>query len=276
MGPPAGSVPPILTYHKIDTRFEWGFTQLAPRVFRRQVEALAARRYRFLGSEELGRCVARAEAPADALVLTFDDGYAALERHAFPVLADHGLRALVFVITDYVGRENSWDVRYGWRRFAHLSWDQLARWRERGIEVHSHGATHARLPWLSDGEIADELGRSREAIRHRLGGAPTALSYPFGAVDARVRRLALDAGYALGFAGPAVRGTGTAPDPLRLPRRPVYGWDRRAVPLVLGRSRWSPVGLRLAAFANRCAVGTAAVQWAMGWGYRRRGPGAAR
>jgi peptidoglycan/xylan/chitin deacetylase (PgdA/CDA1 family) len=261
-----GMVPPILCYHKIDTRFELGFTQIEPRVFRRQVETLARAGYRALGSAELLQRLAARGPPGSEAVFTFDDGYAGLARHAFPVLADHGYRALVFVISDYVGRDNNWDVQYGWRRFAHLGWDDLAQWQEKGIEVHSHGASHARLTWLSDAQVTDDLARSHEAITRRLGRPPCGVSYPFGAVDARVRGLAAGAGYQLGFAGPSQEGT----DPLALPRRPVYGWDRSAMPLVLGGSPFSGVALGLARFANRCAVGTSAIQRALG---RRYGQG---
>lgn len=259
---PGVTVPPILCYHKVDTRFELGFTQLEPRVFRRQMETLVRLGYRSLGSAEL-----LAPPPAGEgerrVAITFDDGYASLSRFALPILADLGLQALVFVITDYVGRENTWDVQYGWRRFAHLDWDELGRWSERGIEVHSHGATHARLTWLRDVEAADELARSRAAIQARLGRSPAGISYPFGSVDDRVRTLAAQAGYALGFAGPSERGS----DPLRLRRLPVYGWDTFDVPLVMGATPLAAVGLGLARFTNRCAVGTAAIQRLLGRRY---------
>ena len=268
-GGPPGAVPPILCYHKVDTRFELGFTQIEPRTFRRQVEALARDGCRALGSEGLLARLAGA-APAAAgpeVVFTFDDGYAGLARHAFPVLADHGFPALVFVVSDYVGRDNDWDVQYGWRRFAHLGWDDLARWQERGVEVHSHGATHARLTWLADTEISEELERSSEAIERKLGRRPSAVSYPFGSVDGRVRALAARAGYRLGFAGPSQRGY----ERLALPRRPVYGWDRFERPMVLGGSPLSGTALALARFTNRCAVGTAVIQRALGRKYRDGG-----
>jgi peptidoglycan/xylan/chitin deacetylase (PgdA/CDA1 family) len=262
------SVPPILCYHKVDTRFELGFTQVEPRVFRRQVEALARAGYRALGSGALHDLLSGAPAASGAgpaVVLTFDDGYAGLARHAFPVLADHGFHSLVFVITDYVGRDNTWDVQYGWRRFAHLDWDELARWQERGIEVHSHGATHARLTWLSPTQAEEELARSHELIAERLGRPPAGIAYPYGAENEEIRTLACRAGYALGFGGPSQRGV----DPLALPRRPVYGWDRRDLPLVLGTSALSRVGLGLARVTSRCAVGTAAIQRALGRRYKR-------
>ena len=259
------AVPPILGYHKIDSRFELGFTQLGPRTFRRQIESLAKAGYRTLGSAELLRCVTDGTAPGSRLplVLTFDDGYAALAEHAFPVLADHGFTALLFVITDFVGKENTWDVQYGWRRFYHLSWDDLARWREKGIEVHSHGATHARLTWLSDGEAEDELGRARETIIARLGEAPIGVAYAYGAADARVCALAAAAGYRLGFGGPLDAGQG----PMLLARAPVYGWDRGAIPFVMREHGLGPLARGLARVTSRCAVGTAAIQRLLGRRY---------
>ncbi len=269
-------VPPILCYHKVDPRLELGFTQLGPQVFRRQVETLARLGYRALSGAELLAALTNphpSNPAARTVVFTFDDGYAALAEHAFPVLADHGFAALVFVITDYVGRDNRWDVQYGWRAFRHLAWDDLGRWQQRGIEVHSHTATHARLTWLSDAEAADELGRAREAIVQRLGPAPLGISYPFGAVDARVRALAAAAGYRLGLVGPGatVGAEGfeavNRPDPLLLVRLPVYGWDRFGLPLVLRTGTWGALGRGVARLTNRCAVGTALIHKAFGRRY---------
>ncbi len=271
------SVPPILCYHKVDTRHELGVTRLGPRVFRRQMEALARSGCRTLGSADLldalggGRAGVGVGDDRPAVVLTFDDGYDALSRDAFPVLADLGLCALVFVVTEYVGRDNDWDVHYGWRRFRHLSWDELARWQERGVEVHSHGASHARLTWLSDAQAEDELGRSRTAIARRLGAAPAGFGYPFGAVDARVRALAAAAGYTLGFAGPERPGRSrcVAPDRLALPRRPVYAWDACAPPCVLRDDAAGALALAVAWVTQRFAVGTSIIRRVGGAGAPR-------
>ena len=190
--------------------------------------------------------------PQSAFLLTFDDGYASLAEHAYPVLADLGFRATTFLITDYVGKVNAWDARYTWRPIAHLSWETVETWAGRGFEFASHGATHRRLTWLDDAAAADELGRSRETLGRRLGaGAVSAGAYPFGAVNQRVAGLARAAGYDLGFGG--VRGNG---DGLSLPRVPVYAWDVADVPFGLRADAVGAVGRLVAHVANRCAVGT--------------------
>ncbi len=151
-------------------------------------------------------------------LLTFDDGYASLAEYAYPILGDLGFTATTFLITDYVGKMNTWDVRYTWKRLGHLSWADVEHWRARGFEFGSHGATHRRLTWLDDPAVEAELHGSRTVLMARLGPeAGHAIVYPFGALDDRVVRHTRQAGYALGFGG--VKGNG---DPLQLPRVPVY------------------------------------------------------
>src|SRR5207244_3675751 len=177
---------------------------------------------------------------------------AALAHHAYPVLADLGFTATTFLITDYVGANNTWDMRYTWRPLAHLDWRTVEQWRARGFDFASHTASHARLTWLGDARAADELGRARETLVRRLGAsAGRAVAYPFGAADARVERLARSAGHELGFGG--VRGNGGA---MHVPRIPVYVWDAWTVPLGLEDGGLGALGRFVAHIANRCAVGT--------------------
>lgn len=187
--------------------------------------------------------------------LTFDDGYDSLAMYAYPVLADLGFTATTFLITEYVGRTNTWDARYTWQRLPHLGWTQVEAWRARGFDFASHGATHRRLTWLDTAATQYELERSREELRARLGpAAGKAIAYPFGAVDQRVLRQARRAGYEIGFGG--VKGTG---DSLHLARVPVYVWDFGDAPFGLRRDMIGMLGRVVAYTANRCAVGTSLI-----------------
>jgi peptidoglycan/xylan/chitin deacetylase (PgdA/CDA1 family) len=189
-------------------------------------------------------------------LVSFDDGYASLGEHAYPVLADLGFTAATFLITDYVGKTNTWDVRYTWNRLKHLSWTEIEQWRARGFDFGSHGATHRRLTWLDDASIEAELRGSRETLTSRLGpDAGRGVAYPFGAVNPRVLGVAQRAGYELGFGG--VRGSGS---PLQWPRVPVYFWDAGDVPFGLRDDALGALGRGVAHLANRCAVGTTIMQ----------------
>lgn len=242
-------LPPVLCYHKVESRRELGVTRIGPRRFARHVERLAERGWRTLTLAEVAACARGERQPgAREIAFTFDDAYRGLRDNAFPVLAAHGFGAICFAITDYAGRLNRWDVAYGGRRFAHLSWRDMRRWQERGIEFGSHTATHPRLTWLSTDEARVELSRSRIALAVALDTDATAVSYPFGAAGPREWRLAREAGYEAGFSLAApYRG-----EPMAIARTPVYAWapPLPGVGLLAPVERWGARG------ANRCSVGT--------------------
>ena len=254
----AALTPPALCYHRIGGPLELGVTRVGRSVFARQMRALARGGWRTLSLSEFAVPRTTHQAPRTFL-LTFDDGYASLAEHAYPVLADLGFTATTFLITDYVGTTNTWDVRYTWNRLTHLSWTGIEQWRARGFDFASHGRTHRRLTWLDDAAIENELQSSRDVLIRRLGpDAGRAIAYPFGAVDARVARHAQNAGYELGFGG--VRGSGGARTALHLSRVPVYFWDLWNVPFGLRTDALGVVGSFVAHVANRCAVGTTVMQ----------------
>lgn len=245
--------PSVLCYHRIGGPLELGVTRVAARGFRRQMETLARSGWTTLTLAQFANPQSAIRSP-QCFLLSFDDGYASLAEHAYPVLADLGFTATTFLITDFIGATNTWDVPYALRRLKHLDWPTIERWRARGFEFQSHTARHTRLTWLHDDQVRDELGRSRQDLVSRLGAdAGRAIAYPFGAADARVAALAGAAGYTLGF---GATGDGS---PLRLVRTPVYMWDRGDVPVGLRDDVMGRVGRSLAALANRCAVGTSAI-----------------
>lgn len=248
------SFPPVLCYHRVGGPLALGVTRLSPDTFTRQLTALARAGWRTISLAEFAGITNGPTSPhPHAFLLTFDDGYAELAEHAYPVLADLGFTATTFLITDFVGGENRWDVQYTRRPLRHLDWDAIARWQARGLAFGSHSATHARLTWCDDARVTDELTRSRDALVAHLGaGAGVAVAYPFGAVDARIARLAREAGYALGFGG--VRGFGD--DVMDIRRVPVYVWDVGDVPFGLRGDGVGALGRITAYVANRCAVGT--------------------
>lgn len=241
---------PVLCYHKIERRRELGVTRLSPRRFATHIEALARAGWVGVSLADFAAVVSGRRAPGEReLLITFDDGYRGLREHAFPVLRDAGFAAACFVITEYAGRLNRWDVAYGGRRFAHLAWRDIERWAAHGIAFESHTATHPRLSWVNDGQLGLELRGSRASLERALGAAPIAVAYPFGAVSARVAIAAREAGYSLGF-GLAGQWRG---DPLLIPRLPVHCW----APTVPGVGPFRAVERVVSGIAGRCAVGTA-------------------
>ncbi|HEY6225179.1 MAG TPA: polysaccharide deacetylase family protein, partial [Gemmatimonadales bacterium] len=197
---------PVLCYHRIGGPLELGITRIGRKTFARQMATLARRGWRSLTIEQYQQATSRYLFPVSRLssdgkdfLLTFDDGHASLADYAFPVLADLGFTATTFLVTDYIGHDNSWDVPYAFRRLPQLSWRQIESWRIKGFDFGSHSGTHRRLTWLRDAAITAELTRSRQLLVDRLGpSAGLAIAYPFGAASERTVELARQAGFVLG------------------------------------------------------------------------------
>jgi peptidoglycan/xylan/chitin deacetylase (PgdA/CDA1 family) len=90
----------------------------------------------------------------------------------------------------------------------------LLELRDAGWEIGSHTVTHARLPELDDESCRDELVRSRQLITEVFGRCET-VAYPYGAADARVARVAAEAGY---LAGCTLSYVHRVDEPFRRPR----------------------------------------------------------
>jgi peptidoglycan/xylan/chitin deacetylase (PgdA/CDA1 family) len=102
-------------YHRIaDAELDpWGLA-VSPARFEAQVEALKASR-RILPLCEFAAMHRAGNLAANALAITFDDGYACNRTVAAPILAKHGAPATVFVTTGQIGSDREF-----W-------WDELAR-----------------------------------------------------------------------------------------------------------------------------------------------------
>ena len=164
--------------------------------------------------------------------VTFDDGYAGVFEHAWPVLLDLGVPATVFVVGGAAdtGDPFWWDHpavaeratperREEWLTVLRgdregivsavatvaapdlppeqrpAGWDTIARAADAGLALGVHSATHRTLTELDDAELEAEITSSWEAIRLRTGTRPELFAYPYGRWDARVRDAVRAAGY---------------------------------------------------------------------------------
>jgi peptidoglycan/xylan/chitin deacetylase (PgdA/CDA1 family) len=98
-----------------------------------------------------------------------------------------------------------------------MTWDDLRRLVDTGVEIGSHTVSHPHLPMLSDDELRRELSDSKKEIETELGRTCTELAYPYGEFDSRVRAAAWLAGYERAY---ALRGSHS--DPYALPRLDLY------------------------------------------------------
>lgn len=211
--PTAGLGAAVLCYHDVGTDPDPADYSVSPGQLRAQLEAILGWGLQVV---ELSEIVERLDTGRDLdglVAVSFDDGLLGVLGGALPVLEDLAVPATVFVVTDLDGVPAPF-----WPEASRtLCADELRALVAAGIRLGSHGRTHASLPELDDDTLRRELVDSRAAIAELTGTAPETIAYPFGHQDARVRRLAAEAGYRAGFTfsfGRVVPGT----DPYAIPR----------------------------------------------------------
>lgn len=173
----------ILTYHAIDC--SGSVISVTPEDFAAHVGWAASGAVQVVSVEEL----LTLPDTTDAVALTFDDALASVATEAAPRLADHGLAATVFVVSQHAGGDNRWGGRTSDRvpTAPVLDWDALGGLAESGWTIGSHTERHPRLSQCSDAELEDELAHSAATIAQRLGTHPRTFAYPYGDADPRVR-----------------------------------------------------------------------------------------
>lgn len=197
--PPPGT-PQALCYHKLSDRFCLEGTWMTRKRFLGQIDNLVNAGYRFIGEDEY---LAAIEDPSPAahktILLTFDDGYEDLYDMYLEHLLPRGIPVLVFIVTGYVGQENTWDLSGGRRRFRHLSWPQITAMAKAGARFGSHGSTHADLTRSETGAIDTEVAGSKSTIESTLETKVRSFSYPFGRYNFRTKSAVEAAGYEAAF-----------------------------------------------------------------------------
>ncbi len=199
----------VLTFHSVDD--SGSVLSIAPEQLRSLVRAIRASGHRIVGLREL------LESPGEPsrIALSFDDGLRSLHRHALSVLREEGVPATLFLIGDYVGRDNRWPSQpESVPTMEMMSWEEVEDLVDAGWSIEAHTATHPDLRRLSDEAIREELERGDEALVRRLGRRPELFAYPYGTHDARVRELV-----AKRYRYAVTADMGSVESPIRAPHR---------------------------------------------------------
>lgn len=203
----------VLAYHKVDEKFELGVTNVKPQRFVQQVSMLMRH------GVELVNSVEPAAYDRQKVFLTFDDGYDCFHRNVVPFLTSIGARATVFVVSDFIGKKNTWDLRLSYVPFIHMNETQLKEISELGFEIGSHSCSHRDLSRLDRKSLWRELVDSKKKIEDVIGKEVVSMSFPFGRHNHDVAERTREAGYKILF------GLGSAVDDGVIRRVPVYRID---------------------------------------------------
>jgi peptidoglycan/xylan/chitin deacetylase (PgdA/CDA1 family) len=121
--------------------------------------------------------------PSNPVVITFDDGYADLYTTAYPILAAHGFKAVAYIVSGFVGRDQ------------YVNGAQIVQMDQNGIEIASHTVDHGNLARSSTGSTMRELVESKQTLESLIGHSVLDFAYPSGQFNAQTVAAVQWAGY---------------------------------------------------------------------------------
>ena len=190
----------ILAYHQIDDQPDnrW----CVPAVeFDAHLAYLARNGYYSLSIEEYADWLdGRFRLPKKSVLITFDDGYANNIRAALPLLERYNFRATIFIIADYIGKNNSFEVDSRYAAADMLTVQELGQWLAAGGSIGSHTLSHPFLSKLSSDDKRREIEQSKSALEQLTGVEVISFCYPYGDFDVECMKLVERAGYRAAFA----------------------------------------------------------------------------
>lgn len=179
----------ILVYHNLSPlsdKASLGDDSVTVQDFECQLRFLRIHNYCLIPLRELVSLIEAGREPdPKTVVITFDDGYHGVFRHALPIMKAYEVPATVFLAAGYIGLSGQfpWLKREAGRFRAEnlqpLTWEEVAALAGAGIEIGSHSFSHRFLPLLSKKEVRDEVLRSQAVIAEKTGTLPRWFALPF-------------------------------------------------------------------------------------------------
>ena len=215
-----GSIPVFMYHHVAPNKGD--MITITPEDFGAQMRAIKDSGVRTLTLDEaVSAAQGTFETKEKCCVVTFDDGYLDNFVFAYPEIVCNGIKAAVFVVTDWIdaassAREDKKSgaadeckkrppthhyaqtlINEGLHYKAVMNWDMISEMRSGGlVEFHSHTMTHLECD-KADGEtLAIELAGSKDAINAMLNADCRYLCWPRGRNSQLAVDTAKDAGYA--------------------------------------------------------------------------------
>lgn len=133
--------------------------------------------------------------PQRRMALTFDDGFRNVWENALEPLAARRFSAIQFLVANFIGRLNQWEMREGEVREPLMDAAQVRDWLRAGHRIGSHSLSHPYLTRLSMRDAREEIVTSKKKLEDTFGVPVEDFCYPYGNWNEKVRELVVEAGY---------------------------------------------------------------------------------
>ena len=103
------------------------------------------------------------------ILITIDDGFKSFYNNAWPYLRENKIPFILFVSTEPVGKNG------------YMTWEQINEIeKEDFVFIGNHSHSHEYLLNIGHEEFVEDIKKSIEIFKKKLGYNPKYFSYPFG------------------------------------------------------------------------------------------------
>jgi peptidoglycan/xylan/chitin deacetylase (PgdA/CDA1 family) len=213
---------PILMYHSIELMPKntvMRSLHVPPKKFAFQMFMLKVLGYQALSLKKL-KPYLEGDKKGKVVGITFDDGYQNNLINAAPVLLKYNFSATCYIVSERIGKSNTWDLNKGITQRPLMTENEIHEWLNLGMDIGAHSKTHIDLSEASEQVAQKEINDCKKDLERKFKVSVTDFCYPFGRFNAIVANIAKSSGYF--SATTMVRGrVNSQTDFHKLPRIPI-------------------------------------------------------
>ena len=167
---------PVLLYHSISN--DDSNVSLSINQFEKHMIYLQKKNFKTINFDDVSKKKEK------SVIITFDDSYKDLIINALPILKKYNFIATCFAVSDFLGRDNLWDMgKNNYVKKELMSKNDLREWILNDMTVGSHTHNHHDLTALKKEEVINQLDKSKKILENIIGSEVTNFSYPYGKVN---------------------------------------------------------------------------------------------
>jgi peptidoglycan/xylan/chitin deacetylase (PgdA/CDA1 family) len=167
---------PVLVYHSISD--DKSNLSLKINNFETQIKFLNKSGFKTVSFDEIDKNKKK------QIIITFDDGYKDTCQFALPILKKYNFKATCFLVSNLIGKKNSWDsLRDDFISKNLMNTEDINEWIKNGMFIGSHSHNHVDLTKLNEFELEKDLDFSKKTLEDKFGKEINNFCYPFGKVN---------------------------------------------------------------------------------------------
>lgn len=188
---------PIFMYHSIESVPKSSIMRslhTPPRRFKFQMWLLMIMGYKGLSLRELKPYLDGVKT-GKVVGITFDDGYKNNLINAAPILKQYNFSATCYLVSDYIGESNIWDLDKGIDQKPLMNYGDIQKWVDLGMDIGAHTQTHSDLTKLNKKQFELEISKSKDFLENQFKLTIGDFCYPYGCFNESILSAVKKAGF---------------------------------------------------------------------------------